>query len=168
MTIIVKLKNYSEFYNKLFLRYLGDDVRLDCKNLSYYNENVYYWHNSIKYRLCRIIINDNNTINIKANYRDKSYFDKGNYINKGYKIAYNKLIDFVNNTDIIENIDINYNPLEIDEILTIVKIKFTCPITLLDYDEGYKTICNHVFEKESIVKWIEENRNCPMCRTEIN
>tara|TARA_R110002126_G_scaffold18662_4_gene71101 strand:- start:1602 stop:2075 length:474 start_codon:yes stop_codon:yes gene_type:complete len=42
-----------------------------------------------------------------------------------------------------------------------------CPITLLNYTEGYKTICNHEFSTKPLIKWLNDNYNCPLCRASL-
>jgi len=44
----------------------------------------------------------------------------------------------------------------------------TCPITmeaLTDWSQIMVTSCNHLFEKYALVKWLDKNKGCPMCRT---
>ena len=42
-----------------------------------------------------------------------------------------------------------------------------CSICLNSTKSRIKIQCEHVFCKECIIKWICVNRNCPMCRTDI-
>jgi hypothetical protein len=48
----------------------------------------------------------------------------------------------------------------------------TCPISFLDFkngDEICKLPCGHIFNKESILKWLEkEQSRCPVCRFELS
>lgn len=41
-----------------------------------------------------------------------------------------------------------------------------CPITHDIIDIKFYLQCGHVFEKEAILPWIQEHKNCPMCRKE--
>jgi hypothetical protein len=46
----------------------------------------------------------------------------------------------------------------------------TCPICFDDYDDNsmvLKTECMHHFHEECLKKWIERNKTCPICRTDI-
>ena len=42
-----------------------------------------------------------------------------------------------------------------------------CTICLLQYTEETKkaTECHHIFHQECIDRWLENNNNCPLCRT---
>lgn len=40
----------------------------------------------------------------------------------------------------------------------------TCPICLQDSKSMIKTDCDHVFCKECIKKWLDNNNSCPCCR----
>ena len=42
-----------------------------------------------------------------------------------------------------------------------------CTICLLQYTEKTKktTECHHIFHQECIDRWLENNNNCPLCRT---
>lgn len=46
-----------------------------------------------------------------------------------------------------------------------------CPITCDDFEDGEELLqlpCNHYFNKEAILKWLEESSNkCPICRYEL-
>lgn len=69
---------------------------------------------------------------------------------------------------------------EIDEMTDSLKtIKFTkkneeevtCPICLEEFNEDESVIelpCKHVFHKECIKKWFENNHSCPTCRKKID
>lgn len=43
-----------------------------------------------------------------------------------------------------------------------------CPITFVEIEHPVKTSCNHVFEKDFIIQWIRERKNCPLCRKELD
>jgi surface protein len=46
----------------------------------------------------------------------------------------------------------------------------SCPITMdlfEDNTEIIKTICNHVFSKEAMDLWLNNNNTCPICRTKL-
>ena len=44
-----------------------------------------------------------------------------------------------------------------------------CTICLLQYTEDTKktTECNHTFHDECIGRWLQTNKSCPLCRTEL-
>jgi len=47
--------------------------------------------------------------------------------------------------------------------------KPSCAICLLElYDESTKLQCSHVYHKHCIIRWLELNRTCPVCRANIN
>ena len=39
-----------------------------------------------------------------------------------------------------------------------------CPINFDIIQYPVITICNHIFEKECIIRWIKDNKTCPLCR----
>jgi hypothetical protein len=41
-----------------------------------------------------------------------------------------------------------------------------CPITYEKIVIPYSLQCGHIFEKESIEKWLKKNNSCPICRTQ--
>lgn len=43
----------------------------------------------------------------------------------------------------------------------------TCPICLQDNKGMIKTDCDHVFCKECIKKWLDNNNSCPCCRKDL-
>lgn len=44
-----------------------------------------------------------------------------------------------------------------------------CPISLLDLDMyAVSTDCNHNFNLIDLLKWLEENKECPICRSELS
>jgi len=49
--------------------------------------------------------------------------------------------------------------------------KNSCSICLEDYKEGQEIItlpkCDHIFHKPCVTKWLDINKICPICRTEI-
>tara|TARA_R110000787_G_scaffold92854_1_gene195031 strand:+ start:127 stop:603 length:477 start_codon:yes stop_codon:yes gene_type:complete len=65
----------------------------------------------------------------------------------------------------------NYKQKQNIKNFNILKITYDtpkeCPITLLNYTEGYKTICNHEFSTKALIKWLDLNYNCPLCRTNL-
>jgi SUMO ligase MMS21 Smc5/6 complex component len=40
----------------------------------------------------------------------------------------------------------------------------TCPISLDTIKTPVKTQCNHIFDKQHIIKWIRNKKTCPVCR----
>lgn len=70
----------------------------------------------------------------------------------------------------------NTRPLPIPEIVGSLLIRDayqgseTCPITATPYNELHRltaTSCFHVFDTESIERWLTDQKSCPICRTEI-
>ncbi len=47
-----------------------------------------------------------------------------------------------------------------------------CPITMTNFEENEEIIklpCNHIFKKDSILQWLnEESNKCPVCRKELS
>ena len=46
-----------------------------------------------------------------------------------------------------------------------------CPITMVNFEEDEEIIklpCNHIFKKDAILQWLnEESNKCPVCRKEL-
>jgi len=78
------------------------------------------------------------------------------------------------------NSTINREPNEKDELTDNLKTcKFTksndeevvCPICLEEFNENETVIelsCKHIFHKDCIKKWFENNHSCPTCRKKID
>jgi hypothetical protein len=78
------------------------------------------------------------------------------------------------------NSTINREPNEKDELTDSLKTcKFTksndeevvCPICLEEFNENETVIelsCKHIFHKDCIKKWFENNHSCPTCRKKID
>jgi hypothetical protein len=43
-----------------------------------------------------------------------------------------------------------------------------CPITCADIETKCTTNCGHVFEHSALLKALEQNETCPVCRAEVN
>ena len=43
-----------------------------------------------------------------------------------------------------------------------------CPITLHEISQPVITECNHVFERDALISWIQQSNNCPVCRNKLN
>jgi hypothetical protein len=43
-----------------------------------------------------------------------------------------------------------------------------CPITCVDIETKCTTNCGHVFEHSALLKALEQNETCPVCRAEVN
>jgi SUMO ligase MMS21 Smc5/6 complex component len=43
-----------------------------------------------------------------------------------------------------------------------------CPITCTDIETKCTTNCGHVFEHSALLKALEQNETCPVCRAEVN
>ena len=46
----------------------------------------------------------------------------------------------------------------------------SCSICLNDFEESEPVIklnCCHVFDPKCLKRWTEDNKNCPVCKTEI-
>lgn len=156
---------YENFFNKIFSNYINDNNnRLLYKDLSYEDRKIYY-RSCKNYLLCKILVNANNSIDIVLYSRDNIQFK---FINNKYNLAYSRLNSFVKKRKIASTLIYTYNAKTYEELLLPVKENFTCAITLLDCEEGYKTNCNHIFEKNSIIKWLYDNDTCPLCRSKIN
>jgi len=96
------------------------------------------------------------------------------------------LINGLNNNSNIQNIlqtsleqknkyiqVISENGLEQLEHTTYKENEITkCPITYIDFKEGDKIIklpCDHIFDEESILQWLnEESNKCPVCRFSLD
>lgn len=70
----------------------------------------------------------------------------------------------------------NTRPLPIPEIVGSLLIqdahqgKESCPITTTPYSELHRltaTSCFHVFDTESIERWLTDQKSCPVCRTTV-
>ena len=42
-----------------------------------------------------------------------------------------------------------------------------CPITTEIIQKPHTLKCSHVFEKDAILKWLEEHETCPVCREKV-
>jgi hypothetical protein len=42
-----------------------------------------------------------------------------------------------------------------------------CMENFENHDKILKTICNHIYHRKCIVKWMLQNRNCPICRKKL-
>ena len=45
-----------------------------------------------------------------------------------------------------------------------------CPICFMEFEKGeemYRLKCRHLFHKDCLAKWLEQQLSCPMCRAEV-
>lgn len=56
------------------------------------------------------------------------------------------------------------------DLLKLTGELFECPISLESYDTSLsiKTKCGHIFHKDNLKQWTEKNKNCPLCRSNID
>ena len=126
-----------------------------------------------------IIINDSFLHIVNEIFNNNEYIVNNNG-NIEYHIYYD-IIDsddeeeFINNDDYFVNCkEINNNvckPIRIKENDDLIKNKECCNICCEDYISGqYKRIlpvCNHIFHKKCVDKWLKSKSNCPICRNEL-
>jgi len=51
--------------------------------------------------------------------------------------------------------------------MTVIRGGETCSICLEPCGYGVELVCNHVFHKKCIEKWLDSNPTCPNCRLEV-
>ena len=77
----------------------------------------------------------------------------------------------INIKKMYHNMVINILIKEINKDEIVDKINNTCSICLGEYIDDRKMSrlkCGHIYHKECIMKWINNNNNeCPLCRTEV-
>jgi hypothetical protein len=71
---------------------------------------------------------------------------------------------------IIPIYEITYFQEEQIQYYTHINETFECPISMMEVNEGYITICNHKFGKENLINWLEVDtkKSCPLCRTKLH
>ena len=140
---------------------------------------------SISSTLNEIYNNDNEIYNLKYYEKNKSYINYNYYKNKlnnlEYNPIYSNLLQYNNSTSIFNNNKLNnkfndkfnkkFNELSFKNIIN--PINSSCCISLNKFNKNSEVVqineCKHLFCKESNIKyWINNNKNCPLCRCKIN
>ena len=136
---------------------------------------------SISNTLNEIYNNDNQIYNLKYYEKNKSYINYNYYKNKlnnlEYNPIYSTLLQYNNSTSIFNKNNLNpklsnnqFNELSFKNIIN--PINSSCCISLNKFNKNSQVIqinkCKHLFCKESNIKfWINNNKNCPLCRSKI-
>ena len=137
---------------------------------------------SISSTLNEIYNNDNEIYNLKYYQKNKNYINYNYYKNKlnnlEYNPIYSNLLQYNNSSSIFNKNNLNsklnnirFNELSFKNIIN--PINSSCCISLNKFNKNSEVVqineCKHLFCKESNIKyWINNNKNCPLCRCKIN
>jgi hypothetical protein len=175
---ILEMCNFG--VSKNFIKNIHPDVRMPRK-LDYSKKAFKYFIKILntyidKYKIPYIllepfIINDDCDDNEIVKIRNLTLLRKF-----GTKdIKYTNYADYIDTIDFCEYLEHPFYPVVYFEkpkpiFYTIINETFECPISMMEVNEGFITICNHKFGKENLINWLEVDtkKSCPLCRTKLH
>ena len=161
------ISSIKDTFNNLFIQMNPDNQQMDNQekknNIIKNFRNLYMKYSSdFSSELKNIISYNNILIDINCNWSE-NYIDD---INNLYDMIDNYIDKFYENIEILENMTLSEN-IMLYELISTNDIQCSICMSLLnDNDIGCKLkICNHIFHKDCILKWLSRNNTCPICRS---
>lgn len=161
-----------------------------CNQLIPYNEYISHLeicqHRTSVLNILNPMLNSflqNHTASIQFDFGSSNDLDiLGGGSNTWRTVNLENLLDSYEMNNIISEVigNVNHGCIDIDAAISnvikedISDSNLRCPVcleVLVDVDSNIgisKTVCEHFFCKPCITKWLQENRNCPLCNRDFN